>query len=494
VKRPVVIALLIMGIAAAGLWFAPLPENWAPSWSRWFSFWKEGGGETNAGRGEPKKALYWYDPMHPDQHFDKPGKSPFMDMQLVPMYAEEDGGKQESTITINPRMLQNLGIRTAAVERGTIAREVRTTGNVAIDENRIEVVQSRAAGWVEKLHVRAVNDPVRRGQLLAEVYSPDLLAAQQEFLLALQAAREHPDTDTLAQASRERLSFLGLSNGQIARIEKAGKAQRRVDFYSPIDGVIAELGVREGAQVSPGMSLFKVVDLSRVWVTAQITEAQAAWVARGQPAEAGVQALPGRIFRGRVDYVYPEMTAETRTLKARIVLDNPGLELKPGMYASVVIAGGEQREVLLVPSEALIKTGTRSVIIVAEGQGRFRPQEVTTGDEAGGRIEIRKGLQEGQQVVASGQFLIDSEANLRGALSRMAPSPQPLRRDSGQASPTRGEGDGVPSPGGREGEGHGAPQNGVSSPGVGEGEGRGASTNNVPSPLAGEGQGEGAQQ
>jgi Cu(I)/Ag(I) efflux system membrane fusion protein len=378
---------------------------------------------ASADKGEQKKALYWYDPMRPDQHFDKPGKSPFMDMQLVPMYAEEaSGSPRQGTIAIDPRMLQNLGIRTAPVEHGMITRRLRTTGSVMANENHIEVVQSRTAGWVERLHVRAVNDPVHKGQLLAEVYSPDLLAAQQEFLLALHAARDYPDTGTLVQASRERLSFLGLSEAQIAQIEKAGKAQRRVAFFSPINGVVAELGVREGAQMNPGMTLFNLVDLSQVWVTAQITEAQAAWIAQGQPAEASVPALPGKIFKGQVDYVYPEVMAETRTLKARIVLDNPGLELKPGMYASVIFVGGEQREALLVPSEALIKTGTRSVVIVAEGEGRFVPMEVTVGDEAGGKIEIRDGLQAGQQVVASGQFLIDSEANLRGALERLAPA------------------------------------------------------------------------
>ena len=368
-----------------------------------------------------RKVLYWYDPMRPEQHFDKPGKSPFMDMQLVPMTADSAGGNETGTISIDPRMAQNLGIRTAAVERGAIAQEVRTTGSVMANENRIEVVQSRAAGWVERLQVRRVGDPVHKGQLLAEVYSPDLLAAQQEFLLALRAAGEHPGADTLVQASRDRLSFLGLSDTQIAQVEKTGRAQRRVALYSPINGVVAELGVREGAQVSLGMSLFNLVDLSKVWVTAQITEAQAAGIAKGQPAEARVPALPGRVFKGQVDYVYPVLMAETRTLMARIVLDNPRLELKPGMYASVTLTGGTRREALLVPSEALIKTGTRSAVVLADGEGHFRPVEVTVGDEAAGKVEIREGLEAGQQVVASGQFLIDSEANLRGALTRLSP-------------------------------------------------------------------------
>ena len=373
---------------------------------------------TAEGKG---RVLYWYDPMRPEQHFDKPGKSPFMDMQLVPMTADEAGGHQQGTISIDPRMVQNLGFRTAPVERGTLAQEARATGSVMANESRIEVVQSRAAGWVERLHVRKVGDPVRKGQLLAEVYSPDLLTAQQELLLALRSASEHPDAGSLVEASRYRLSFLGMSDTQIAQIQEYGHAQRRVAFYSPINGVVTQLGVREGAQVSPGMNLFNLVDLSTVWVTAEITEAQAAWIANGQPAELRFPALPGRVFKGSVDYVYPELMAETRTLKARIVLDNPRLELKPAMYATVTVSGGAKREALLIPSEALIRTGTRSAVIIAGGEGHFRPADVTVGDEADGKVEIRSGLQENQQVVASGQFLIDSEANLRGALGRLMP-------------------------------------------------------------------------
>jgi Cu(I)/Ag(I) efflux system membrane fusion protein len=340
-------------------------------------------------------------------------------------------------------MAQNLGIRTAPVERGTLAQEARATGSVMANESRIQVVQSRAAGWVERLQVRKVGDPVRKGQLLAEVYSPDLLAAQQELLLALRSAGEHPGAGSLVEASRYRLSFLGMSDTQIAQIEQNGHAQRRVAFYSPINGVVTQLGVREGAQVSPGMNLFNLVDLSTVWVTAEITEVQAAWIANGQPAELRFPALPGRVFKGSVDYVYPELMAETRTLKARIVLDNPRLELKPEMYATVTVSRGTKHDALLIPSEALIRTGTRSAVIIAEGEGHFRPADVTVGDEADGKVEIRSGLQEHQQVVASGQFLIDSEANLRGALGRLTP---PENEPPPGAMSGKGSGEGQPTP------------------------------------------------
>jgi len=365
------------------------------------------------------RVLYWYDPMKPEMHFGKAGKSPFMDMALVPKYADQ-GNSRAQEISVDPRMVQNLGIRTAPVERGGIARQVRTAGVIAADEKTIQVVQARAAGWVEQLDARAVGETVRKGEVLAEIYSPELLAAERELVVAERAETETADGGAFLEAARTRLSLLGLSGAQISQIQKTGQAQRRVAFHSPADGVITELGVREGAQVSPGMNLFTVADLSKVWLTAQITEAQAGWIARGQSAEVRVLALPGQVFAGAIDYVYPDLTADTRTLKARIVLDNPRLELKPGMYADVTLGGVEAAPALVVPSESLIRTGTRSTIIVADGGGKFHPVEVVAGGEADGKVEILKGLHEGDRVVASGQFLIDSEANLRGAFSQMS--------------------------------------------------------------------------
>ncbi|MEO8224757.1 MAG: efflux RND transporter periplasmic adaptor subunit [Gammaproteobacteria bacterium] len=380
------------------------------------SFWL--GRQSRSDRGPAAAAdgaLYWYDPMRPDQHFEQPGKSPFMDMQLVPKYAEAG---DTAVISIDPRTAQNLGVRTAPVRQGPLPTSVQANGAVEADERRIEVVQSRTTGWVERLEVRAVNDPVHRGQLLAAIYSPDLLAAQQELLLALRAGA----AGGLVAGARQRLSLLGLSDRQISHIERTGQADRRVAFYAPIDGIVAELGVRQGMQVNPGMTLFKLVDLSSIWITAEIPEARVSGVAVGQPATAHVAALPGQVFGGEVDYVYPEVMAETRTLKVRIALRNPGLLLKPGMFASVTVGSGAQRETLLVPSEAVIRTGSRDVVILAEGDGRFRPVSVVVGLEAGEQTEIRAGVKAGQLVVTSGQFLLDSEANLRGALERLGSS------------------------------------------------------------------------
>jgi Cu(I)/Ag(I) efflux system membrane fusion protein len=361
---------------------------------------------------------YWYDPMHPGEHFDKPGKSPFMDMQLVPKYAHRaasDGSGAPASIEIDPRIVQTLGIRLAAVAQSNFARVVDTVGLVTVDEHRIEAIQVREPGWVERLDVRAIGDSVRRGQVLAGVYSPDLLATQQEFLIARSS-----NDPTLIEAARRRLGLFGLSDAQITRIEKTGQVDRRIDYYAPFDGYVMELGARQGAAVEPGATLFQLANLSSVWMIAEVPEAQAAWVKTGNPAEAQVPALPGERFEGKVDYLYPELTQATRTLKVRVVFNNPGGHLRPGMFATAHLRGSTQESVLTVPTEAVIKTGTRSIVIVADDATHFRPAVVRVGAERGDRSEILEGIQVGQNVVASGQFLIDSEANLRSAFDDLA--------------------------------------------------------------------------
>ena len=358
------------------------------------------------------KVLYWYDPMVPDQHFDKPGKSPFMDMDLVPKYADEDAG---AGVKIDPRTLQNLGVRTAEAESGSLWRRIDTVGYVRADENRIAFLQSRVNGWIEALHVHAVNDPVQKGQLIAEVYSPDLYAAQEEFLLAL----KHPEDSAWAAAARQKLSFLGLTAGQIDALEKGGKPMRRVAYRVPASGIVSSIAVHPGASVNAGMPLLEVTDLSRVWVTAEVVEDQAAWINPGKSAEVSLAALPGEVFEGKVDYVYPKLDPATRTVQVRVVLKNPGLKLKPGMYANVTLYGGKGEEGVIVPSEAVIHTGKRAVVLIAEGEGRFTPVQVKTGMESNGQTLILAGLSGGEKVVTSGQFLIESEANLKGALERL---------------------------------------------------------------------------
>ncbi len=358
---------------------------------------------------------YWYDPMHPKTHFDKPGKSPFMDMPLVPKYGDRTPATRPGSIAVDSRVVENLGMRLATVAQERLSRVVDTVGLVAVDEHRIEAIQVRQAGWVERLDVRAVGDAVHRGQLLAGVYSPDLLATQQELLIA------HASGDPrLIEAARRRLASFGLSENQIARIEKTNQAERRVDYYSPLDGFVMDLGARQGAAVEPGSTLFQLADLSTVWITAEVPESQAGWISTEDRADAQVPALPGERFEGRVAYLYPELTQATRTLKVRLVIPNPQGRLRPGMFAAVHLHGAAQQQMLTVPSEAVIKTGTRSIVIVAADGSHFRPMSVSVGAERGGRSEILEGLKLGQRVVASGQFLIDSEANLRSAFDNLA--------------------------------------------------------------------------
>ncbi len=381
---------------------------------------------------------YWYDPMVPQKRFDKPGKSPFMDMPLVakcgatagaPSRVQDDtsgsAGASTNSIAIDPRVVQNLGVRLGVVERGTFARAVDTVGVVAVDEHRIEAIEIRQPGWVEELGVRAVGDSVRRGQQLAGIYSPDLLATQQELLIA----RESGDSQ-LIEAARRRLVLFGLSASQIAHIEKTGQAERRVDYYAPFDGYVMELGVRRGSAVAPGTVLFQLAALDSIWINAEVPETQAAWIKTGDLATAEVPALPGDHFAGQIDYLYPELMPTTRTLKVRIVVKNPKGRLRPGMFATVHLRGATPDRMLTVPTEAVIKTGTRSVVILADDGSHFRPALVRLGAEHGGRSEILEGLVAGQNVVASGQFLIDSEASLRGAFENLAGSNEAQEKDT----------------------------------------------------------------
>lgn len=388
---------------------------------------REGAAASAALPAEGGHALYWYDPMYPNQHFDHPGKSPFMDMQMVPRLPDDGpsaGAVAANTVAIDPRMTQNLGVRLASVGQGEFARVVDSVGLVAVDEHGIQAVQVRASGWVEQLAVRAVGDPVQHGQLLAAVYSPDLLAAQQEFLIAIGSGDA-----ALIRAARERLALFGLSVGQIIRIEKTRQTERRVNYYAPFDGYVMELGARQGAAVQPETILFQLADRATVWVNVEVPEAQAAWIKSGDRVQAEVPALPGERFEGKVDYVYPELNPTTRTLKLRVVVGNKDRRLRPGMFAEVHLLGVPKLQVLMVPTEAVIKTGARSVVIVADDAGHFRPVLVHVGGEYGGKSEILDGLRPGQQVVASGQFLIDSEANLRGAFDNLTGSGESQGKD-----------------------------------------------------------------
>ena len=372
-----------------------------------------------------RQVLYWYDPMAPQQHFDKPGKSPYMDMPLVPKYANGDGASAPaSTVQIDPRQAQSLGVRSAKVERGTLARDVRATGTLAFDERAVTVVQSRVAGIVEKLSVRAPLTPVRRGEPLLTLTAPDWTAAQEEYL-ALRRARA-PGLDAMRTAARQRLALIGMDEAQIRAVERSGHAQTRITIAAPRDGVIADLTVRDGASVAAGAPLMTINGLDDVWLVAAIAEADSGRVQAGAAVAATLPAFPGETFAGTVESLLPELDPATRTQQARIVLSNPQRRLAPGMFASVDIAQPAAAAAqLLVPSEAVIATGERTLVIVDGGNGHFHAQEVRVGVEAGGRSAVLDGLREGERVVLSGQFLIDSEASLSGALARLEAGTKP---------------------------------------------------------------------
>lgn len=380
-------------------------------------------GPQKAGDVDPatgRKVLYWHDPMMPNQKFDKPGKSPFMDMQLVPVFAE-GGGTGAGTLAIDPRVQQNLGVRTAEVRPGTIDMAFEAVGSTAYNDRDVALVQARSNGFVERLFVRAPLDPVRKGQALAELYIPDWVAAQEEYLSAKRISAQSGDRsmESLVDAARQRMRLAGMGDAQIARVEAGNRVEARTTLTAPISGVVAELGAREGMTVMAGAPLFRINGLSTIWVNAEVPEGQAARVRPGNVVEARTPALPGETFKGKVSAILPEVNAATRTIRARVELANPGARLVPGMFTTVNFAPAARKGILLVPSEAVIQTGKRSVVIVAEANGRFAPADVDVGAESAGQTEIRRGLTAGQRVVVSGQFLIDSEASLKGVLARM---------------------------------------------------------------------------
>ena len=384
-----------------------------------------------------RKILYWHDPMVPGQRFDKPGKSPFMDMQLVPMYA--DAGADEGTVSISPRVIQNFGIRTAVARDGSLESGFSTSGTVSADERLLVAVQSRSAGYVEKLHVRAQYDAVVPGQPLVDLYVPDWLAAEEELLMLKASAQ--PGAAGLVDAARARLQLLGVPAAEIERVERERRPSARVTVTAPTAGIVWEIGSRDGMAVMPGTTLFKLAGLDTVWVTAEVPEAQAALVRVGGAVDARASGYSGQPFKGTVSAILPELNAATRTVRARIVLANPDAVLKPGMYATVTFGGAPAKSAVLVPAEAVIRTGKRDVVIVEAAAGRFAPVEVEVGRESGDLVEVRKGLAAGQRVVVSGQFLVDSEASLKGALARLVarePEPAPASPKAAATDPHAG--------------------------------------------------------
>ena len=379
--------------------------------------------------GSGKAVKYWYDPMVPERRFDKPGKSPFMDMQLVPKYTNAGSDGEEGGVAISSQTRQNLGIRLAQVESKRFGESFSAIGRIEPDQRRFYDVQTRIPGFVERLLVRAVGDSVSKGQKVAEIYAPELLAAQQEYLALRQLSSVDGD-GVLRDASRNRLKLLGMSRGEIAAITMSGKSRTRFGVYAPASGVLTELGVREGGQLMAGSSLIQIADLSQVWLIAEVPERDVARLKLGVAVDVQLQSFPGEVLKGKVDHLHPTLVDASRTLRVRIELPNKGNRLHPGMYANVEFSG-EAREALSVPTESVIATGTRKVVIVKSETG-YRPVEVTTGQERDRYTEVLNGLAEGEEVVVSGQFLIDSEASLSGVLTRLSQQDKAMDHDMGE--------------------------------------------------------------
>lgn len=395
-----VIAASLLGVGiAAGYW-----------WARGRS---EAAGATASTvgtrpKGHDREVLYWYDPMVPDQHFDRPGKSPFMDMPLVPKYADDVA---DAGVRIDPGLQQNLGIRTAIVETGRLSAALRVPGTLAWDLRQEVVVSTPVGAIVSRVHVKAPFDTVRRGQPLATVLAPEWSSAIAEAG-ALAHARS-PAARELGSAARQRLRILG--------VPAAPGAGGGVTLSAPRDGVVSEVLVREGQAVTPGTPLFRINGTDRLWLEAAIPQAGSIGIGPGTRVEATVSALPGETFDGEVETLLPQIDAGSRTRRARIVLRNEGHRLVPGMFAELTLRGSDGDVVPLVPTEALVATGSDSRVIVLDAAGRFQPVRVRIGRSSGGRTEILAGLAGGERVVTSGQFLIDSEASLSGALQRLQP-------------------------------------------------------------------------
>lgn len=376
---------------------------------------------------------HYHDPMVPGKNFDAPAKSPFMDMMLVPRYVGQ-GAADNATVSVSPRVQQNLGLRTAEVVAGSLATEVVAVGNVAWNERLQEVVAARGMGFVEKLHVRATFDRVAAGAPLLDLYVPNWVAAQEDYLAATRMGG--PGADALRDAARARMRQVGMDEALIEQTVRQQRVQGRVTLTAPVGGVVTDLMAREGATVMPGMPLLRLQGTATVWAEGQVPESQAARLRPGALVVATSPAAPGQRFSGRVQALLPEVDATTRTLKARLELANPSARLVPGMFVQLRVAEPARKAALLVPMDAVIHTGRRSVVMLAEPEGRFRPVEVKTGLEAQGQTEILAGLSAGQRVVLAGQFLVDSEASLRGVEARLNQAP-PAREAAVHRTPAR---------------------------------------------------------
>ena len=379
-----------------------------------------------ANTGSERKILYWQAPMNPDEIYDKPGKSA-MGMDLIPVYADQVSSG--SAIHIDPVTVQNMGVRTAMVEKTDFVRSIRTIGHIEYNEERIFVVSPKISGWIEKLYVDYTGKPVRKGQPLLEIYSPDLVTTQQEYLLALknkqlisesQFTSIRKGAESLLKATQQRLQYWDIPDSEIKRLQDSGEVRKSLTLEAPATGIVVHKNAVEGLHITQGMSLYQIADLSTVWVYVSIYDNEVPWIQAGQTATMTLSYQPDKIFQGKVAYIYPYLNEKSRDIKVRLEFPNPGLTLKPGMYTNIWIQTPAIKNAIVIPSEAVIRSGERNLVFVTRGNGRFEPRTVHIGEESDDdRIRIISGLRENEEVVISAQFLLDSESRLQEAIQKM---------------------------------------------------------------------------
>ncbi len=379
-----------------------------------------------------RKVLYWQAPMNPMEVYDSSGKSA-MGMELVPVFDDEVDTVPGGVVSIDPATIQNMGVRTTHVTKMDLSRVVRTVGTVEYNEEARHVVSSKLSGWIEKLHVSFVGESVRQGDLLLELYSPAFVTTQEEFLLARRSVRQaeqssfasvREDAELLLKSARKRLEYWDILPAEIERLAQTGEVRRTVPFTAPVNGFVTEKHVTEGAYLAAGTDLYLIADLSTVWVHASLHDNDLPWIAEGQAATMELTYLPGKTFTGRVSYIYPFLREQARDILVRLVFNNPGQNLRPGMYVNVNLQGRVHADATVIPTEAVIHSGERHTAFVVRAPGKFEPREIRIGEEGGlgGQFtRVISGLTEGEEVVTSAQFMLDSESRMQEAIRKMLP-------------------------------------------------------------------------
>jgi len=375
-----------------------------------------------------RKPLFYRNPMNPEITSPVPAKDN-MGMDYIPVYADEDSSESPAgTVRIDPVTTQSMGVRTATAEQRTLSRDIQTVGRVDYDEQRIIRLHPKTEGWIEELFIETTGQAIKKDEILFSIYSPQLVSTQQEYLLALhhlETLRESPFEDvrggaeSLVATALQRLQLLDVPMHQIEDLKSTRQVKKLLHIHSPEKGTVINVGVREGQYVTPQTELYFIADLSRIWVYVDIYEDELPWVRVGDQAEMQVEAIPGTTFEGQLTYIYPYAERQTRTIKARLEFANDDLLLKPDMFVNVVIRAQPQANVVAVPSEAVIRSGVREKVFVVNEPGKFEPRDVVIGVSSEGWTEISDGIEPGEQVVVSAQFLIDSESKLREAVSKM---------------------------------------------------------------------------